>query len=56
MNRIALFVGSVLLALIVLNSTLFVVDQRQVAVIYALGEIKVCDWSSDVCSSDLQYF
>jgi membrane protease subunit HflC len=40
MNRIALFVGSALLLLMVLASTLFVVDQRQVAVIYALGEIK----------------
>jgi len=40
MNRIALFAGSVLLVLMVLYSTLFVVDQRQVAVVYALGEIK----------------
>ena len=40
MNRIALFVGGVLLVLMVLASTLFVVDQRQVAVVYALGEIK----------------
>jgi len=40
MNRIVLFVGAALLALMVLSSTLFVVDQRQVAVIYALGEIK----------------
>ena len=40
MNRIG-FVVSGLLALIVLaSSTLFVVDQRQVGVIYALGEIK----------------
>ncbi|MEP7298487.1 MAG: protease modulator HflC [Burkholderiales bacterium] len=40
MNRIALFVGGLLLILMALASTLFVVDQRQVAVIYALGEIK----------------
>lgn len=40
MNRIALIVGSVLLLLMLLSSTLFVVDQRQVAVVYALGEIK----------------
>lgn len=40
MNRIALIVGSALLLLMLLSSTLFVVDQRQVAVVYALGEIK----------------
>jgi modulator of FtsH protease HflC len=40
MNRVSLFVGIALVALMVLASTLFVVDQRQVAVIYALGEIK----------------
>ena len=40
MNRIGLIVGLVLLALMAAASTLFVVDQRQVAVIYALGEIK----------------
>lgn len=40
MNRLVLFVGAALLALMFLASTLFVVDQRQVAVIYALGEIK----------------
>ena len=40
MNRLALFAASVLLVLMVLYSTLFVVDQRQVAVVYALGEIK----------------
>lgn len=40
MNRIVLMVGAVLLVLLVLSSTLFVVDQRQVAVVYALGEIK----------------
>ena len=40
MNRVVLIVGAVLLALMLLASTLFVVDQRQVAVVYALGEIK----------------
>jgi membrane protease subunit HflC len=40
MNRLALIVGAALLALLLLSSTVFVVDQRQVAVVYALGEIK----------------
>jgi membrane protease subunit HflC len=40
MNRIGLIVGAVLLALMLVSSTLFIVDQRQVAVVYALGEIK----------------
>ncbi|KQW36700.1 protease modulator HflC [Rhizobacter sp. Root404] len=40
MNRLVLIVGGLLLALMLLSSTLFVVDQRQVAVVYALGEIK----------------
>ncbi|MBK7616050.1 MAG: protease modulator HflC [Vitreoscilla sp.] len=40
MNRIALIVGGLLVALMLAASTLFVVDQRKVAVIYALGEIK----------------
>jgi membrane protease subunit HflC len=40
MNRIGLIVAGALLALMLLASTLFVVDQRQVGVIYALGEIK----------------
>jgi membrane protease subunit HflC len=40
MNRIGLIVGASLVALMLLASTLFVVDQRQLAVIYALGEIK----------------
>ena len=35
MNRIVLMVGAALLVLLVLSSTLFVVDQRQVAVVYA---------------------
>src|SRR3954466_6059766 len=40
MNRIALYVAGALIALMLASSMLFVVDQRQVAVIYALGEIK----------------
>jgi len=40
MNRIGLIVVSVIVALMVLYSTLFIVDQRQFAVVYALGEIK----------------
>lgn len=40
MNRIAFIVVSGLLLLMLLASTLFVVDQRQVGVVYALGEIK----------------
>ncbi len=40
MNRIGLIVAGALMALMLLSSTLFVVDQRQLAVVYALGEIK----------------
>ncbi|MES2089261.1 MAG: protease modulator HflC [Pseudomonadota bacterium] len=40
MNRIATIVVGILLAVILMASTLFVVDQRQFAVVYALGEIK----------------
>ncbi|MDO9095077.1 MAG: protease modulator HflC [Rubrivivax sp.] len=40
MNKIALFVAAALAALMLAASTLFVVDQRQVGVVYALGEIK----------------
>jgi membrane protease subunit HflC len=40
MNRIGIIVAGLLIALMVAASTLFVVDQRQVAVVYALGEIK----------------
>ncbi|KPF44858.1 hypothetical protein IP87_11205 [beta proteobacterium AAP121] len=40
MNRIALTVAGALLALFIASSTLFVVDQRQVGVVYALGEIR----------------
>jgi len=40
MNRLGFIVASALLLLLLLRSMLFIVDQRQVAVIYALGEIK----------------
>ncbi|MBH1986052.1 MAG: protease modulator HflC [Burkholderiales bacterium] len=40
MNRIGTILVGVLLAVILAASTLFVVDQRQFAVVYALGEIK----------------
>ena len=40
MNRLGFIVSSVLVALALLSSTLFVVDQRQFGVVYALGQIK----------------
>ena len=40
MNRIGFVVSSVLVLLGLLSSTLFVVDQRQFGVVYALGQIK----------------
>ena len=40
MNRLGLFVGGLLLLLMLLSSTLFIVDQRQVAVVYEFGQIK----------------
>ena len=40
MERIVPLILTVLVALGVLSSSLFVVDQRQFAVVYALGEIK----------------
>jgi membrane protease subunit HflC len=40
MNRIAIFLGAVFLAFILAASSLFVVDQRQVAVIATFGEIR----------------
>lgn len=39
-NRLGLFVASVLIVLMLAYSTVFIVDQRQVAVVYAFGEIK----------------
>lgn len=40
MNRVGLIVSSILVVLVLLSSTLFVVDQRQFGVVYALGQIK----------------
>ncbi len=40
MNRVGFIVSSLLVALALLGSTLFVVDQRQFGVVYALGQIK----------------
>lgn len=40
MNRIGFIATSVLVLLVLLSSTLFVVDQRQFGVVYALGQIK----------------
>jgi modulator of FtsH protease HflC len=40
MNRIASIVAGALIAFMLASSTLFIVDQRQFAVVYALGEIK----------------
>jgi len=40
MNRIGLIAVTAILALMLAASTLFIVDQRQVAVLYSLGEIK----------------
>lgn len=40
MNRIGIIVAGFLVLLMLASSTLFVVDQRQFAVVYALGEIK----------------
>jgi membrane protease subunit HflC len=40
MNRIGFIVAGALVVLMIAASTLFVVDQRQVGVVYALGEIK----------------
>jgi membrane protease subunit HflC len=40
MNRIAAIVAGALVVLMLLSSMLFIVDQRQFAAVYALGEIK----------------
>jgi membrane protease subunit HflC len=40
MNRIGLFAGIAIALLMLVSSTLFVVDQRQIAAVFALGEIK----------------
>jgi modulator of FtsH protease HflC len=39
-NRVGFIASSLLVALLLLSSTLFVVDQRQFGVVYALGQIK----------------
>jgi membrane protease subunit HflC len=40
MNRIAMFLGIALLAIILATSSLFIVDQRQVAAVFTFGEIR----------------
>jgi len=40
MNRIGLWISSALVLFALMSSTLFVVDQRQFGVVYALGQIK----------------
>jgi len=40
MNRIGFIISSLLVALALLSSMLFVVDQRQFGVVYALGQVK----------------
>ncbi|MGH8821073.1 MAG: protease modulator HflC [Rhodoferax sp.] len=40
MNRVGFIVTSLLVALALLSSTVFVVDQRQFGIVYALGQIK----------------
>ncbi len=40
MNRIGLFFSSLMVLVALASSTLFVVDQRQFGVVYALGQIK----------------
>ncbi|MEO8526468.1 MAG: protease modulator HflC [Caldimonas sp.] len=40
MNRLGFIIGGFLLVLLIASSTLFIVDQRQVAVIYEFGQIK----------------
>jgi membrane protease subunit HflC len=40
MNRIFLVIGIAIVAILVASSSLFIVDQRQVAVIKTFGEIK----------------
>ena len=40
MNRIGIIFSGLLIVLLAASSMLFVVDQRQVGVVYALGEIK----------------
>jgi len=37
MNKIGFYISTLLLALLILSSTIFVVDQRQYGVVYSLG-------------------
>ena len=41
MNRIGLVISSLLVLLALASSTLFVVDQRQFGVVYALGQLSL---------------
>ena len=40
MNKIGFYISTLLLALLIFSSTIFVVDQRQYGVVYSLGQIK----------------
>ena len=40
MNRMGMWLSGLLFAVVLMSSTLFVVDQRQFGVVYALGQIK----------------
>ena len=40
MNKIGFYISTLLLALLIFSSTIFVVDQRQFGVVYSLGQIK----------------
>ena len=40
MNKLGFIIATVLLAIVVMASTLFVVDQRQFGVLYSFGQIK----------------
>ena len=40
MNRIISYLVATVIVLWILSSTLFVVDQRQYAIVFALGEVK----------------
>ena len=40
MNRIGLWISTLLVAFVLFSSTVFVVDQRQFGVVSALGQIK----------------
>src|SRR5690606_519541 len=40
MSRLVSYTIAILIALVLLSSTLFVVDQRQYAIVFALGEVK----------------